>query len=392
MADRSPPVHRRRARQVQGLVDRARPSAAIARGLRRVWPGADVRACPMADGGDGTLDAVLSRGGERAMRASPAPAAARAWPRTASSNGPDGRTAVIEVAQIVGIIDPDGMAVPVARRTTRGVGELVRALLDDGVRRFMIGLGGSSTNDGGAGMLAALGVLPFRRARPRMPPTPDGLAALARVDAARARSAARASGNHDHVGRRQPAVRRAGRDGGVRTAEGRARRRRSRARRDARALSRPRRARAGAPLRPESRRWRRRRTGIRAAAARRRVALRRRGGRRSSSVSTLRSPARTGRSPARAAPTRRRCCARRRSSSRSGRARGGSRHAAFGRGRFGRVAGARQASSPDASRCRRGPLTLAECIADAARCSPTARSSSRGCGRRADTPSARPQT
>jgi glycerate kinase len=72
----------------------------------------------------------------------------------------------------------------VEQRSTRGVGELVGALLDDGVRRFLIGLGGSSTNDGGAGMLAALG-LRFLDARGSdIAPTPSGLAALARVDAA----------------------------------------------------------------------------------------------------------------------------------------------------------------------------------------------------------------
>ncbi len=156
---------------------------AIARGLVRVWPDADVRACPMADGGDGTLDAVLSRGGERAIRSV---TGAGGRPRAAAYgvlNETGGRTAVIEVAQIVGITDPEGMAAPVAQRTTRGVGELLRALLDDGVRRFMIGLGGSSTNDAGAGLLAALGLSLHDARGAQVPPTPEGLAALARVEA-----------------------------------------------------------------------------------------------------------------------------------------------------------------------------------------------------------------
>jgi glycerate kinase len=94
-----------------------------------------------------------------------------------------GRTAVIEVAQVVGITDADGMRVPVGERSTRGVGELVRRLLDDGIRRFMIGLGGSSTNDGGAGMLVALG-LRLTDAHGRVvPPTPTGLGTLASIDA-----------------------------------------------------------------------------------------------------------------------------------------------------------------------------------------------------------------
>ncbi|HEX9301780.1 MAG TPA: glycerate kinase, partial [Casimicrobiaceae bacterium] len=157
--------------------------AAIARGLVRVWPDADVRMCPMADGGDGTLDAVLARGGERRKRS-----VTGAGGRSHSApygvlNGPNGRTAVLEVAQIVGITDPEGMAVPVARRTTRGVGELLRALLDEGVRSFMIGLGGSSTNDAGAGLLAALGLKLVDARGAAVAPTPEGLAALARVDA-----------------------------------------------------------------------------------------------------------------------------------------------------------------------------------------------------------------
>ena len=162
--------------------------AAIARGLRRVWPDAEVRACPMADGGEGTLDAVLSRGGRAARRAaSPARAERSAPPRTASSPRPKARTAIIEVgARSWASPIPTAWRSPVTARSTRGVGELIAALLDAGVRRFMIGLGGSSTNDGGAGMLAALGLRlvdgdgPRRRADAggigdaRRAPTPAG--------------------------------------------------------------------------------------------------------------------------------------------------------------------------------------------------------------------------
>jgi glycerate kinase len=94
-----------------------------------------------------------------------------------------GPTAIIEAAQIVGITDPEGMAAPVVERSTRGIGELMRKLLDEDVRRFMIGVGGSSTNDGGAGMLAALGLRLENRNGDEVAPTPQGLASLARVDA-----------------------------------------------------------------------------------------------------------------------------------------------------------------------------------------------------------------
>jgi glycerate kinase len=90
---------------------------------------------------------------------------------------------VIEVAQVVGITDAAGMAVPVGQRSTRGVGELVRTLLDAGVRRFMVGLGGSSTNDGGSGLLCALGMTLADADGAPVPPTPATLAAVRTVDA-----------------------------------------------------------------------------------------------------------------------------------------------------------------------------------------------------------------
>ena len=161
--------------------------ASIESGLRRAWPNADVRSLPMADGGEGTLDAVLAAVGDQGTRGVLEVRGAGAAPVSAAWGAlqRDGiRTAVIEVAQIVGITDVAGMRIPVAERSTLGVGELLRALLDDGIRSFMIGLGGSSTNDGGAGLLAALGLrLLDARGRP-VSPTPEGLASVASVDAA----------------------------------------------------------------------------------------------------------------------------------------------------------------------------------------------------------------
>jgi glycerate kinase len=157
--------------------------AAIARGVRRVWPDAKIRACPMADGGEGTLDAVLSCGGQRhTMRVAGAGGAQRnaAYGIVAA---PEGATAIIEAAEIVGITDPDGMATGVTARSTEGVGAMIRALLDTDVRRFMIGLGGSSTTDGGAGMLKALGLAIADSAGRNLAPTPAELARVAHIDA-----------------------------------------------------------------------------------------------------------------------------------------------------------------------------------------------------------------
>lgn len=154
---------------------------AIATGLRRVWPDADLRLRPIADGGEGTLDVVLSRGGTR--RTARVVGASGAPLDAGFGLVDNGATAVIEVAQVVGLTDAVAAAVPVERRSTRGLGELIRLLLDAGVRNYLVGLGGSSTNDGGAGLLAALG-LKLADAKGRdVDPTPAGLAALAEVDA-----------------------------------------------------------------------------------------------------------------------------------------------------------------------------------------------------------------
>ena len=112
----------------KGSLSASDAAAAIAEGLRRVWPDADLRFCPMADGGEGTLDAVLSCGGQRL---------------TTRSSGVSGKplsvaygligepvTAVLEVAQVVGLTDPAAAAIDVEHRTTLGVGELIRNRLD----------------------------------------------------------------------------------------------------------------------------------------------------------------------------------------------------------------------------------------------------------------------
>jgi glycerate 2-kinase len=153
---------------------------AIARGLRRVWRDANLRLCPMADGGEGTLDAVLSRGGSRvSVRVTDASGTAC---DAAYGLIDAGKTAVIEVAEIIGLTSTSNLSVDVDHRTTLGLGEVIRLQLDKGIRKFIIGLGGSSTNDGGAGLLAALGVVLTDASGHIVPPTPDGIARLSAVD------------------------------------------------------------------------------------------------------------------------------------------------------------------------------------------------------------------
>jgi glycerate 2-kinase len=159
---------------------------ALAAGLRRVWPQVQLRACPMADGGEGTLDAILHAAAAGATRAVlPVPGAAGGSVDAAYGVLHDrgARVAVIEIAQVVGITDAEAMRAPAGERSTAGVGVLIRALLDQGLREFHIGLGGSSTSDGGAGMLAALGLRLLDARGRTLEPTPCGLATLAAVDA-----------------------------------------------------------------------------------------------------------------------------------------------------------------------------------------------------------------
>ncbi|EIM96380.1 glycerate kinase [Paraburkholderia hospita] len=139
----------------KGSLSGQQVAEAIGLGIRRACPDADIRLCPMADGGEGTLDAMLLAGGSRRtinVRG------AAGVPRVATIGLLNDGSVVIETAEIVGITDADGMAVPVTERDTRGLGQAIRVLLDEGWRRFYVALGGSSTNDGGAGLLVSLGL------------------------------------------------------------------------------------------------------------------------------------------------------------------------------------------------------------------------------------------
>lgn len=162
---------------------------ALQSGLRRVLPDAEIVRRPMADGGEGTLDAIVGAAGTSMGTGA---RRKQALVRNAAGQSAEAgyalirhgiyEAAVIEVAQIVGIEDAHNMAVPVGDRSSYGVGELIRLLLAEGIRHFFIGLGGTSTNDGGAGLLAALGVRLVGTFRREIDPSPNGLAKLISVD------------------------------------------------------------------------------------------------------------------------------------------------------------------------------------------------------------------
>jgi glycerate kinase len=153
---------------------------AIRDGLADVWPDADYVLKPMADGGEGTVDAVIaSTGAQRHSRKVRGPLgdlvdATWAWHA-------DTRTATLEIAEASGLmrVPPDRR--DAAQADSYGTGELMRAALDHGARRIVVGLGGSATNDGGAGLLRALGVRFLDDTGSALPPGGLALGALHRL-------------------------------------------------------------------------------------------------------------------------------------------------------------------------------------------------------------------
>src|SRR5262245_2779841 len=141
----------------KGNLDAMQVARAIERGIRRVAPRARCIKVPMADGGEGTVRSLVDAAGGRLVRRRvQGPGRARV---TALYGLIDGdRTAVIEMAAASGLPLVRGAARNPLNTSTYGTGELIVDALDRGARRVLIGVGGSATNDGGAGMAQALGV------------------------------------------------------------------------------------------------------------------------------------------------------------------------------------------------------------------------------------------
>ena len=161
-----------------GTLTAVEAAAAIASGWRRQAPDDEIDLAPMADGGPGFVDVLhAALGGEllgvtvRGPLGPPVPATVLL----------DGTTAYVESAQACGLHLTGGASAE--RATTYGVGELVLAALEAGATRVVVGLGGSGTNDGGAGFLAALGATADRPLDAGV----AGLAGVTRVDLAPAR-------------------------------------------------------------------------------------------------------------------------------------------------------------------------------------------------------------
>ncbi|MFF7971533.1 glycerate kinase [Streptomyces sp. NPDC007905] len=166
------------ADKFKGSLTAGQVAERVTAGLHRVVPGLEVEALPVADGGDGTVDAAVAAGFERREVRVAGPLGQEVTAAFALR----GDTAVVEMAEASGLQRlPAGVFAPLTA-STYGSGELLRAALDAGARTIVFGVGGSATTDGGAGMLSALGARFLDQDGEPVPPGGGGLADLARAD------------------------------------------------------------------------------------------------------------------------------------------------------------------------------------------------------------------
>ncbi|WP_435006637.1 glycerate kinase [Tundrisphaera lichenicola] len=162
----------------KGSLSAPEAARATARGVIRASPGSIVDLVPMADGGEGTVEALVeATGGNYRESVVTGPLGQPVVARSGLLG--DGRTAVIEMAAASGLV-----LVPADRRdpmraSTRGTGELILRAIQDGATRLIVGIGGSATNDGGAGLAQALG---YRLLDDQGEEIPPGGGSLGRVD------------------------------------------------------------------------------------------------------------------------------------------------------------------------------------------------------------------
>ena len=158
----------------------AQAASAMARGVRAVVSDADVVEIPLADGGEGFVAALASALGADLHEVELPDALGR------PSRGHfalAGDVAILEVAQAVGLAAVAPGDRDILRSSSVGVGRLITAALDAGARRLVVGLGGSATNDAGAGMLTALGVAFLDADGRPVEPVPAALGRVVTVDA-----------------------------------------------------------------------------------------------------------------------------------------------------------------------------------------------------------------
>ena len=164
----------------KGSLSSVEAGNAAAEGVRRVFPDAECEVRPLADGGEGTVDALVAGLGGELKRVTVTGPAGKP---TDAKYGllPDG-TAVMEMAEAAGITLVSGEEKNPLYTTTYGVGEMILDAVKNGAKKFVIGIGGSATNDGGAGMLQALGFRLLDKDGNDIPRGGLGLAKLAKIE------------------------------------------------------------------------------------------------------------------------------------------------------------------------------------------------------------------
>lgn len=161
----------------RGSLTGPQAAAAITAGLRRAAPGVEVVRIPVADGGEGTVDAAVAAGHQRIGATVGGPTGEP----VAASIALSGDTAVVEMAEASGLGRLPAGPAPLTA-TSYGTGELILLAVDAGARRIVLGIGGSACTDGGAGMAAALGVRFLDAAGEQVPPGGAALRHLDRID------------------------------------------------------------------------------------------------------------------------------------------------------------------------------------------------------------------
>lgn len=163
----------------KGSLSTFESGAAVKEAAERVFGNVQVKICPLADGGEGTVNAVACGNGGKLCRA--AVQGPLGQPVDAEY-GVAGDTAIIEMSAAAGItLIGEDERNPLLT-TTYGVGELISyAIRENGCRKFIVGIGGSATNDGGVGMLSALGFKFLDRKDREIPMGASGLASLDRI-------------------------------------------------------------------------------------------------------------------------------------------------------------------------------------------------------------------
>ena len=155
---------------------------AMERGIRKVLPDAKVVQVPMADGGEGTVDALVDGSGGTSVEVTVSGPIPTEKVRTYFGLLADKQTAVIEMAKANGIeLLSEEKRNPLIT-STYGTGQMIKAALDQGVKKIIIGIGGSVTNDGGAGMAQALGVRLLDKENNDLAAGGGALSRLAKID------------------------------------------------------------------------------------------------------------------------------------------------------------------------------------------------------------------